>query len=341
METYTKRGAAVSRDAPPPHKPTTLAAASKIDVFAAARERFTIPEIWETLGLPGEPKPACKSPFRDERSPSFSIFDSGRGWKDHATGDGGDVIEFLRKARDCDHADAREWFQNRLGISPPPPPTKAPPPPKRIQWPGQLKKGDHRVWDLFSRKRGLSYAATACAVEIGFLRFLRVDGVPCYCITDATGRAAEIRRWDGELFFNKSKAYPLRGVDKSWPLGLAENPKAPQAMLCEGATDFLTALHLYHLYRKSGGKSRWAIAAMLGASCRNLHPQAVELLRGRHVRLVPDADPAGAVMAAHWKTYLPLNCGSSVDVVCLPDGTDLADNLEKMNHHELFTTPQP
>jgi hypothetical protein len=338
MNTHRKKGAAATHSAPPPAKPTTLATASKIDVFAAARERFTIPEIWETLGLPGEPKPACRSPFRDERTASFSIFDSGRAWKDHGTGDGGDVVSFLCHARNCDHTDARQWFMERLSITPPPPPTKAPPP-KKIQWPGQLVTGDHRRWDLFSRKRGICYGATFTAVEIGFLRFLRVDGLACFSVTDDTGRAAEIRRWDGQPFFNKSKAYPLRGVDKSWPLGLAENPKAPSVILCEGATDFLAALHLYHLYRKSGGKSRWAIAAMLGASCRNLHPQAVELLRGRHVRLVPDADAAGAAMAAHWKSYLPAHCSCTVDTVFLPDKTDLTDNLQKMNCNELFSTP--
>src|SRR4029077_6863711 len=65
----------------------------------AALEKLTIYDVWQMLGLPGRPKPSCKSPFRDERNASFSIYAQGRRWKDHTTGEGGDAADFCAKAR--------------------------------------------------------------------------------------------------------------------------------------------------------------------------------------------------------------------------------------------------
>ena len=53
----------------------------------AAKERLLIPDLWQWLNLPGNPGRSCRSPFREDRSPSFSIYADGRKWKDHATGD--------------------------------------------------------------------------------------------------------------------------------------------------------------------------------------------------------------------------------------------------------------
>ena len=57
------------------------------EVIEAAKEKLRIPELWRLLGLPGEPKALCHSPFRKDHHPSFSIFDEGRQAKDHATGE--------------------------------------------------------------------------------------------------------------------------------------------------------------------------------------------------------------------------------------------------------------
>ena len=57
----------------------------------AAKDRLTIPELWAMLGLPGKPGRSCRSPFREDRNPSFSIYDGGHRWKDHGTGLGGDA----------------------------------------------------------------------------------------------------------------------------------------------------------------------------------------------------------------------------------------------------------
>ena len=65
----------------------------------AALEKLSIPDVWQMLGLQGRPMPSCKSPFRDERNASFSIYAQCRHWKDHTTGEGGDAADFCAHAR--------------------------------------------------------------------------------------------------------------------------------------------------------------------------------------------------------------------------------------------------
>jgi len=63
----------------------------------AAKDRLRIQDLWHLLNLPGEPR-SCKSPFRDEKRASFSIFADGRAAIDHGTGEIFDAPGFLAKA---------------------------------------------------------------------------------------------------------------------------------------------------------------------------------------------------------------------------------------------------
>src|SRR5580658_6367521 len=64
------------------------------DALDAAKARVGIADAWRALGLPGEPRRTCRSPFREDRHASFSISADGHLWFDHATGEGGDVVDF-------------------------------------------------------------------------------------------------------------------------------------------------------------------------------------------------------------------------------------------------------
>ncbi len=200
------------------------------DLFAEARHKFKIADAWKLLGLEGEPKASCRSPFREDRSPSFSIHSDGQAWTDHATGDGGDVIEFIKHAIGGDHREVRLWLAERIGTHSPAKLTSEPLAPpeaaKRIAWPGEIVEGTTATWQAFADRRGLTFPAVHAMVSAGLLRFIRIEGVKCYAITDATHRAAEIRRMDGQPF-GKSKSYPLRGVDKSWLPGAELLTDAP------------------------------------------------------------------------------------------------------------------
>lgn len=336
---HRRHGTSPSRTAGPDH-------------FAAINDH-SIPELWAMLGLPGEPKPhgAMRSPFREDRSPSFSLFVDGRAWKDHGTGEGGDGVEFARVALGTDHAGVRAWWIERSGISgdsprqpqrPPQPakPPETPPPPRSIQWPAQLVEGTPATWDAFAKLRGLSPFAVSLAVSASLLRFCRIEGKACYVVTDAARRCAEIRHWDRSIFRgSQRKAYGLAGVDKSWLAGCAMldgEPRHTAVLLVEGSTDFLSALGLYVTYRKTGGKASWRPLSLLGANCKRLAPDAAALIRGRRVRLVTDGDDAGDGMRAHWTAQLRA-IGCPVDFVTLPRKTDLTDHYATLHPHKLFS----
>lgn len=75
-----------------------------------AKESLTIVDIWHMLGLPGQPSKSCKSPFRRDKKPSFSVYDDGRRWKDFSTDEGGDVIDFIAKAKGISTGEACREF---------------------------------------------------------------------------------------------------------------------------------------------------------------------------------------------------------------------------------------
>ena len=56
-----------------------------------------MPDLMERIGLGDHAKTSCTSPFREDRNPSFGVFQSGSNWffKDHATGESGDEIKLL------------------------------------------------------------------------------------------------------------------------------------------------------------------------------------------------------------------------------------------------------
>ena len=317
------------------------------NLFAEAREKFTIADLWSVFGFEGTPRRSCRSPFREDRSASFSIFDSGRAWHDHATGEGGDVIEFIRAALNTDHRGVREWLLQKQGgntthvcrVKASSLRDKRPDEPRSIQWPSEIREGAAADLNALCEARGISYAAAWTLTEAGIVRFTKIDDHPCLVITDREGRAAEIRRLDGSLFAYDRKAYPLKGVDKSWLLGaelLRHEAVDAAVMIVEGATDLLTAVDLYVKCQKAGGNRAWVPVALLGAGCRNLDATCAALIRGRHVRLVPDSDAAGDEMAKHW-TKLLRSIDCKVDIVEMPQGTDLSDHHKTLNPNDLFS----
>jgi hypothetical protein len=83
------------------------------------KARIGIPDVWRDLGLPGEPGRSCRSPFREEKHPSFSVYNEGRNFKDHA-GDGaqGDVVDFAAKANGCSMEEALAYLRELMGWQP-------------------------------------------------------------------------------------------------------------------------------------------------------------------------------------------------------------------------------
>lgn len=105
------------------------------DLLAQAKARLRIPELWRLLNLPGSPAKSCRSPWRDDHNPSFSVFDDGQRWRDFAADEGGDAIDFLARARGLSNSDACREFIKLAGITPPPPQHSTLNPQSSFDWP--------------------------------------------------------------------------------------------------------------------------------------------------------------------------------------------------------------
>lgn len=317
----------------------------------ALKERLRIPEVWHALGLQGQPAAACRSPFREDKTPSFSIYKDGRRWKDFATGQGGDVIDFIAMAREISTAEATRLFLDLAGVPRPAPghaphpdsssrgtfqvpkpasahagsaprpmtfkeqatallpPQEAEPHPDGMRVP--LQHGTEADRRLVAETRRLTLEAVSLGLALRTLTFAIVQGFRCWVLTDAAGRIAEARRVDGHPFpecgpLGRRKAHTLRGSRKSWPLGAAVLRRLPQfrtLLLVEGGPDYLAALHF------ADELERWDVlpVTMLGRSTgTRMDPEALELMRGRRVRIYPhlDADGGGMQSAQQWATQL-------------------------------------
>jgi len=58
----------------------------------------------------------CRSPFRDERTPSFSISAEKQVWYDFGAAEGGDAIAFVEKVENCSFPEAVEILANVAGV---------------------------------------------------------------------------------------------------------------------------------------------------------------------------------------------------------------------------------
>ena len=302
-----------------PHQPQ-----QKHDI-AALKDRMLIPQVWQALGLQGQPQASCRSPFRPDKSPSFSIYEDGRRWKDFATNEGGDVIDFIATARQLSPAQALRLFLELCGVPVMSTPTPAYTPahalpthpqpqaaymrgmPVRV--PRQTGKAEDRA--QVADTRHISVEAVSLALSLHTLTFGRVQGWRCWILTDAEQRCAEARRMEGHPFPESGplaarKAHTLRGSCKSWPLGAAVLRRIPNfriLLLVEGGPDYLAALHF------ASELERWDVlpVAMLGRGTgTHIDPAALELMQGRRVRIYPhaDADGGGMQNARLWAAQL-------------------------------------
>ena len=88
-----------------------------VNDLAQLKGRFSLAQTATALGIVGWPDgPALiKSPLRDDRRPSLSIYmgrDGHLRWKDHATGSGGDQVDLIATYKSVSIKDAIETFKN-------------------------------------------------------------------------------------------------------------------------------------------------------------------------------------------------------------------------------------
>ena len=315
-----------------------------------AKERLSVPELWEMLHLPGKPERSCHSPFRDDRHASFSIYDGGRKWKDHATGEGGDAVDFLAQALTISNEDACKKLIELAGVSP-----KISHLPRQVERQADGAKESVQLElppltsysrDLALRvanSRGLKITSVEfAALWLKTLVFGCVCGHECWILTDSSNRCAEARRIDGKLFpavgtLAERKSHSLKGSSKSWPVGLLPGgfeeswlkQHCRKILLVEGGPDYLTACQLI----AQSGEENVLPIAMLGASV-SISQDALNYFAGRNVAIAGHPDEAGLAAAIRWGRQIK-DAGGCVRAIRLKKG-DLCDIVsEGATHNDL------
>lgn len=290
-----------------------------------ARDRLRIPQLWAMLNLPGFPPRngtgVCRSPFRPDNKPSFSIFDDGRRWKDQATGGGGGAVEFIVQAEGRERRDATRRFLELAGmpvVPAQPAPQVAGNTPDHPDVSALHRPTDDEIRTIADGRR-LNPDAVGAIAYLGILCTGNVDGHHVWALVDGPlgepPRIAEIRRMDSKRIPTRDipegvKSKTLRGSKKDWPIGasLLASGNWRAVLLCEGMPDMLAAVHFSY----EAGQFDLCPVAILGRSNQTLHPEAVALLSGRRIRIFPhaDEDDGGVAAAERWASILP---GADVD----------------------------
>jgi len=274
--------------------------------LAEAKTRLSIPDLWHRLELPGEPKVACRSPFREDRCASFSVSPDGLLFNDFATGEAGDAIDFLRIATGLPFGTACKRFLELAGgaVSSPLPVRQTPPASPQVRQKPSLpmmRRGTATELEAVANLRAVSRSASILANGAGLLRFATWKAKPAWIVTDDDRLNAQARRMDGEPWEEiGAKAQTLPGSWASWPIGAKTGANYPAFILCEGAPDLLAGLHFIHL---AGREADCFPVAMLGAGM-DIHPEALEIFAGKRIRIMRHLDSAGAAAAERWATQL-------------------------------------
>jgi len=313
-----------------------------------------LPELLRQLGLEAHAKRSALCPLHEDTKPTFSIFQTTHGWryKCHAACGGGDEITLLEKLLGLPRGDAIRHYASMAfgpgawGFNDRHPMPRIPtygsaiadasaekPPAKKVDLPEDLHTGDEHEMRTLASLRKVSFWAVGAMSQLGTLRFGTVCGEPSWIVLDASLRSAEARRLDGKLYpqtaqLGERKVHTLRGSSKSWPVGLVLQREVgnqfKRILLVEGSGDLVAGYHF-----ALGRKGEWLPAALLGASISRLHPEALELLRSKPVRIMPHCDSAGEQASVKWTQEL-LRAGCHGDLASLQglrkkDGSPLKD----------------
>ena len=310
--------------------------------IADAKTRLNIQMLWQHFNYPGSPAASCRSPFRDDIKPSFSVNGDGTLWNDFATGEAGDSVDFFQRASGLSRTEACRKFIALAGgtltatahaVRPTPQPVQARP---RPSFP-DFRKGTAADFAQLSVSRSISLEGLELAGERGLLHFATLKDSPAWIITDSERLNAQARRMDGQphpetghgprVWYDehnnphdilpaqgwqhlegRPKAWTLPGSWAAWPIGIKEAQPFKFIALCEGGPDLLSACHLIAAESR---RHDCAPVAMLGASQR-IHQEALPLFAGKRVRIFGHADESGRSAVHTWAIQFE-TVGADVD----------------------------
>jgi hypothetical protein len=316
----------------------------------AAKLRTDIPCLWQALALPGEPRRVCRSPFREDRTPSFSIYADGHLWKDFATGEGGDAVAFVQRATGCTVGEAiRRVLDLAGGVSSPvtlAPRAAATARPAPVRYDGLagldvrpptlgevIALADLRRWPFFAGLEIACGRGLLCMADVPH----RGATHRAWLLADANRKSAQARRLDGMEWQGDGETFKSKTLraDSAHPPGLADIVAAarPAVLICEGEPDTLAGLSFAWL---AGVADRVGVLCLTGAS-KTLPPGVLDKLRGRRCRVLRQADRAGHRCGLAWAEALAA-AGIACDLVNL-DRMARADGLTAKDAADLLRRP--
>lgn len=207
---------------------------------------------------------------------------------------------------------------------------------QRHEWP-EFKPLKPAGIEAIANLRKMPPDAIDLAHRWGYLKGAEIEGKKCFVIRERN--FAQARRLDGEPFTRSDgtriKAKNLPGSEGAF-LGASWLGASTHVLLVEGAIGLMEALAALLLVDTP---QPWSLVAATSAGSRFARdPELLARLKGRHVRIVPDADKAGMEGAASWLADLK-SAGSFVDAFAPPDGCkDLGEIMAAPEAHEEFLT---
>lgn len=279
-----------------------------------AKRRLTIFHLWEILELDGNPGRNCRSPFRDDAKPSFSVYANGTHWRDFGTNEGGDAIDFLAVARNLTKAEAcRQFITLALNGALVPAYSQhsnlisrrtLESPQSRPQLPSNVHTGTSEELEQLRLLRRLrSVSGLRAASDAGFLKFATIRGHAAWMVTDVSRRCIVARRLDGSKWeHTKSKAYMLPRSCGNHLIGGSEADGAPFVLFVEGTPDFLAA---FEIAACGGIRAHEFRAVCMPSASGNLSDEScAHLSTAKLVCIVKHRDDAGERAARRWNRAL-------------------------------------
>jgi hypothetical protein len=282
------------------------------------KARFTIPVLWQMFNLRGKPAKSCRSPFRPDQNPSFSVSEDGLLFNDFATGQRGDNIDFLAEIRGSSKGEAFSELIQMAGESAEKVKESRVREPARQTNSKALLRPDLNALELcsdadlerISALRSIPMEGLALALGRKLL-FAYQDpcGARCWVLTDDARRNAIKRRFDGKPFIDRDpktgqpsqkKSKCWKAAQANWPIGIAQAGGFPAIALCEGGPDLLAA---FYLAWAGAVETPVAPVCVVGAGC-SIHEDALQLFRGKRVRIFGHVDQAGQKAVLKWAEQL-------------------------------------
>lgn len=342
-----------------------------MEPLSTIKERYRIEDAWRDEGFEGRPSKCGRSPFRGDSKPSFSVFADGTQFKDHATGETGDVISFLQLAQKCSFEEAVKVAKSRAGLSPwardERKPYQVRPKQTRTNRFGPLPKAEAMTGEIAELwQRGverLLHSPTACANvdrwrgwPEGTTERLTLDGrfsaptiggkagLAFAVHSPAPGgllqtgfhfRSKDSGRWQ---FYPNEKMHGRSIRPLPFILGHGHLTKARTVIITEGQWDSIAwASWIGWLAHETAWPTGVVTMGVLGASNWRTVFEAFRWPSMASVLLIPDNDPAGN----RWKEGFldELKLRSAKVHVVQPTESDLTDQIKQLQHKqdELFS----